>query len=502
MPGDIRIDVDVDATGEYVFRVHSGRREITTSINPDLAASFYEDLRLLRWKSAGVHDRGDILLNHVGDRLATLIAPPATWKELGLLDHARHVCVHFSQAAHRLMPFPWELLRANDQFLIGARGSHMVREVPAPAATTRRRNPLINVVHVSLGTDSALRFDEERCTLLETIPSSIPIEFLIDPSVGHLEAVMDGFRPHIVVVSGHGHYDDLRGEHYLSTRTGAHLRTAQLVALCTSCGCQLLVLSTCESARLGGPVIDDATIIPADVIAFSFPVESATATQSLACLFKELVRGKAINDAMAALRAIDTVDVYTFFNAVHLHRVHARSPRVTHAAPPPASPAATRCPGMELALGTLNSFAHWEEPTTLLAPIGGGGDTLIQHWVALVQRSQSQANRWHVLLDSAPILGVEGAQLVRLAYPCNFVPVPAENLVYCDGMDRALAHKLLAATDKGLAQNVAKHPLLGMPGFVNELIAGHTESEAIERFERENRMPERAYRRETGSPLG
>jgi hypothetical protein len=24
----------------------------------------------------------------------------------------------------------------------------------------------------------------------------------------------DGFRPHIVNVSGHGHYDDLRGEYY------------------------------------------------------------------------------------------------------------------------------------------------------------------------------------------------------------------------------------------------------------------------------------------------
>jgi tetratricopeptide (TPR) repeat protein len=99
-----------------------------------------------------------------------------------------------------------------------------------------------------------------------------------------------------------------------------------------------------------------------------------------------------------------------------------------------------------------------------------------------------------VLLDGAPILDIDGAQLVRLAYPYAFVPVPRENLVYCDGMDRGLAHTLLAARDKDLARNVAKHPLLGMPGFVSDLIAGRTENEAVERFERENRMAERAGR--------
>jgi tetratricopeptide (TPR) repeat protein len=491
MPDEVRLHVDVNPTGHYVFRVRSGRREITTSVDPDLAASFYEDLRLLRWKSAGVHDPGDVLLNHVGERLAALIAPPATWEQLRLPDGALHVRVDFTQAAHRLMPFPWELLRVNERFLIGARGSHMVRDVPA-AGGTRRRRPIRNVVHMSLGTDSTLRFDEERCTLLETLTTNIPIEFL-DPSPGHIEAVMDVFRPHIVIVSGHGHYDDLRGEHYLSTERG-HLWTAQFVGMCAFYGCQLLVLSTCESARLGGPVIDDGTILPADVIAFSFPVRTTTAIQSLARLLQELVRGQPVDDAMAAVRAIDTEDEYAFFNAVHLHRGRARSLRITDAAPPPPGPPATRCPGMELALGTLNGFAHCEKPVTLLAPVGGGGDTLIRHWAALAQRSQFQATRWRVVLDGAPILGVDGSQLVRLAYAYDFVPVPTENLVYSDGMDRTFAHTLLAAMEKDLARNVAKHPLLGMPGFVNDLISGRTEPEAVERFERENRMAERAGR--------
>ena len=58
MPSEVRIHVDVDATGHYRFRVRSGTHEITTSIKPDLAASFYEDLRLLRWKSAAFTTQG------------------------------------------------------------------------------------------------------------------------------------------------------------------------------------------------------------------------------------------------------------------------------------------------------------------------------------------------------------------------------------------------------------------------------------------------------------
>jgi site-specific DNA-methyltransferase (adenine-specific) len=47
MPGEVRIQVDVDAAGHYRFRIRAGAREITTVVDPDLATSFYEDLRLL-----------------------------------------------------------------------------------------------------------------------------------------------------------------------------------------------------------------------------------------------------------------------------------------------------------------------------------------------------------------------------------------------------------------------------------------------------------------------
>jgi tetratricopeptide (TPR) repeat protein len=487
------IHMDVDATGVYQFRVRLGRREFTTNLRPNVAASFYEDLRLLRWKSIGVHDPDEMLLKDVGDRLAALIASPETWNELRLPSDAVQVRVQFSQAAHRLMPFPWELLRVSKQFLIGAPGSHLVRDVPAPPRRARRRNPILDVVHISLGTDSALRFDEERCTLLEKLPPGIPIEFLIDPSPGHLEAMMDSFRPHIVIVSGHGCYDDLRGEHYLSTDQG-YVPTAQLVELCAEHGCQLLVLSTCESARLGGPVIDDQTALPADLIAFSFPVKTTTAIQSIACLLQELVRGQSIDDAMTAVRALDIADEYAYFNSVHLHRWCSRSLRFKEEAPSlPAAPA-TRCPGMEMALGTLNSFAHWLEPVTLFAPVRSGGEAVVRHWAELVQRSQTHATRWRVVTDNGIILDNDDGQLVRLAHPYSFVPVPSEHLVYCDGMDRRRAKTLLAAHNPELARNVAAHPLLGIRGFVDDLISGHPVDNAVERFERENHMAERAAR--------
>lgn len=149
---------------------------------------------------------------------------------------------------------------------------------------------------------------------------------------------------------------------------------------------------------------------------------------------------------------------------------------------------------MELSLGTLNSFAHWEEPATLLAAVGGGGEALVWHWVELVQRSQTQATRWRVLLDETPILGRDGAQLIRSHIPTRSSPCPRKNLVYSAGMDRQLANTLLAARDRVLARHVAQHPLLRMPDFVNDLIAGRTEQEAAEHFERENRMAERVGR--------
>lgn len=100
MPGEVLIHVDMDAEGRYRFRVSTGDCEITTDVGADLATTFYEDLRLLRWKSIGVRDPGDVLLNHVGERLADVIASSERWSALGLVNEVRRVRVQFSQAAH------------------------------------------------------------------------------------------------------------------------------------------------------------------------------------------------------------------------------------------------------------------------------------------------------------------------------------------------------------------------------------------------------------------
>ena len=67
MPSEVRIHVDVDATGRYVFKcVVAGARSSSTS-GGLTRSSYSQDLRLLRWKSVGVPNPGNLLLNHVGD---------------------------------------------------------------------------------------------------------------------------------------------------------------------------------------------------------------------------------------------------------------------------------------------------------------------------------------------------------------------------------------------------------------------------------------------------
>ena len=130
----------------------------------------------------------------------------------------------------------------------------------------------------------------------------------------------------------------------------------------------------------------------------------------------------------------------------------------------------------------------------MLAAVGSGGEAVVQHWAELAQRSQTQATRWRVVTDNRIVLDNDGAQLVRLAYPYSFVPVATEHIAYFDGMDRRRAKTVLAVHDPDLARNVAAHPLLGILGFIDDLIAGRTVDEAVERFERENEMAERAAR--------
>jgi hypothetical protein len=54
------------------------------------------------------------------------------------------------------------------------------------------------------------------------------------------------------------------------------------------------------------------------------------------------------------------------------------------------------------ALSTLNSFAHWDVPATVRAPVGSGGDALVQHWAALVRGPSHVEGVYCPALDFAP----------------------------------------------------------------------------------------------------
>ena len=78
--------------------------------------------------------------------------------------------------------------------------------------------------------------------------------------------------------------------------------------------------------------------------------------------------------------------------------------------------------------------------------------------------------------------------------PTRSSPCPLRTLCTATGWISDSQTLARGAETKTSQRGVAGHPLLGMPGFVNDLIAGRTEREAAERFERENRMAERAAR--------
>jgi len=97
-----------------------------------------------------------------------------------------------------------------------------------------------------------------------------------------------------------------------------------------------------------------------------------------------------------------------------------------------------------------------------------------------------------MLLDGAPLLNFAGAKLVRLAYPYAFVPMPTENLVYCDGMDRAIAKNLLAGRDED--SRTMQRSTRSWACRVSFRTSWPGQARRGRPFERDNNMAERAAR--------
>ena len=88
-------------------------RSYSRNIPRELTAGIHEDMRLLRWKAAGLQKIGDALLSEAGDRLGALILPEA---ESGQWDHLvesppADTTLRFDTGTESLLHLPWELLR-------------------------------------------------------------------------------------------------------------------------------------------------------------------------------------------------------------------------------------------------------------------------------------------------------------------------------------------------------------------------------------------------------
>jgi hypothetical protein len=190
-----------------------------------------------------------------------------------------------------LLNLPWELFHSGRDFFLSEGGCHIVREIRS--SQSQRNNFGQNgILHISFGVDSALRLDEERCRLLDILPRELPITFLLNPTHEELVENAETLRPLIMTISGHGSYDDILDVHSIKSLEGK-LETRQLVRTAADLGCELLLLWTCESARLGVPLqfSDNTNEAPPDLISFTYPVSSGTAIRSIRVLFERLLAG-------------------------------------------------------------------------------------------------------------------------------------------------------------------------------------------------------------------
>jgi hypothetical protein len=251
------------------------------------------------------------------------------------------------------------------------------------------------ILHISMGFDPVLSLDEERCLLLDELPERMSLSFLLNPMFEELGPVLVRLKPQMIVISGHGRYRDIEDVHVMQGFPD-EVPTASLVRLAGLCGCQLLVLSTCEGARLSSSLAlqGKSMYLPADVVSFTYPANSSTILDSLRVLIRALVAGKSSADAIREVRGIETDDEYAFFNIAHYHAINQPffqfpqemnlSSGLQTAPPAVRSP---RCSGHEAELLGLDKIANTNHVTTVMAPAGCEAEALITHWHALNSRS-------------------------------------------------------------------------------------------------------------------
>jgi tetratricopeptide (TPR) repeat protein len=519
MPAGSELTLDLSATDSHEYRIvaSDGERTYERIILRELSANIREDMRLLRWKAIGLHDEGDALLTEVGIRIANLVFPPqdrGSWEQVvhAGTDHLR---VRFAPGTEELLHLPWELLHLEGRFVLQHSGSHVVREVRALGR--RHEKPWkLRLLHISLGVDPSLRLDEERAAILNTLPDNSEVIFLLNPPHEALEEVFARIRPDIVMISGHGAYDDLMDQHLVQTIT-APIPTKDLIALAGKYGSGLLLLWTCESARLSSGIVtpDAGNKLPVDVISFTYPVRSDTAISAARQILKLIIEGRSSAQTVEAIRGERSGDdVYSFFNIVHYHTGGEPFFEVDPAAYSGSSHSAPACPGREEDLLMLDSTAHSASVTTILAPEGSGVRSLLSHWQALQSQSpfgtalsvrsdqidkcreRPSTDRWLIVDDMDAKANLNGItqQVVRIVAPDTFSSLKDEAIVVLQGIDKEAAIAKIRELFGAEIKELIEHPLCTIPTFLEDVARGQTTAQATAIFEEANKMPERHAR--------
>lgn len=368
----------------------------SVKIPPPLTMSLQESFRGLRWKAVGLESKGDMLLIEVGIELAQLLFPAgqrSLWQALSN-DESKYLELHFSPGSLQLLQFPWELLYLDGRFLLDVKGSTLVR-FHSTQFSSSSVGPL-RVLAVSLGTDEGLDYQEERKQIVAALGSKDEVKFLLDPAPYELEQAVSNFRPSVLHISGHGKFDDLESAHFLFGDKN-RFKTASVLHHAAENQVQLVILSTCEGGK--APIEIDFpeanALFPVDVVGYNYPVNDATSVRVSEVLYTSLAKGEEVLSAVAALRALRTEDVFSFFNITHLHAIGAPFFRATNRDGQLRNDI-TNSPRLLGREGLLRDLARRPAPSrriSILAPVEIGATTLAENWGWLESRILGRPSR-------------------------------------------------------------------------------------------------------------
>ncbi len=454
----MRIKISFENSGD-LFSAHlvlpSGSYSV--AIPPPLTMSLQESFRGLRWKAAGLENKGDVLLIEVGIELAQLLFPAgqrSVWKVVSN-DESKYLELHFSPGSLQLLQFPWELLYLDGRFLLSAEGSTLVRF----HSTEFSSSPVgpLRVLAVSLGTDDGLDYQEERKHIAGALGAKDEVKFLLDPPPDELQRAVSDLRPSVLHISGHGGFDDLEAAHFLFS-DNHKFRTASVLRDAAENQVQLVILSTCEGGKvpieMGVPQTN--VPFPVDVVGYNYPVDDATSVRVSAVLYSALARGEEVVSAVAAVRSLRSEDVFSFFNITHLHTSGAPFFQATSRDGPAKNDISDspRLIGRESLLRDLARRSSSSAAISILAPVGIGATTLARNWGWLEPR----------------LVGRSSGKRLSLAVtrPHQF-RAKRGPLVILDGLPDRSSRRLITELPGGLRAAVASHPFRAFPQFLSDI---------------------------------